>query len=370
LRRTLVLSHLYSASATDQNMNFSLEQLIRPHIKSLPGINSEEPSATIRLDKNENSLGSPLPKWYNRYPDEHQKELKKAISKVKQLDVSKIFIGNGIDECIDLLIRCFCEPGKDNVIVCPPAYEQYEASAAINDIEVKKAWLTEEFQLDLVHLENLADRNTKIIWITSPNNPTGNSLNRNDIEVVLNNFNGLIVVDEAYINFSRQRSLLQELDEYPNLVVMQTLSKAWGLAGLGIGMAFASPEIIEVLNKIRVATNLNQPAQELATKALEEIGQVNDMIKEIVAMRTAMAKVFQQIPFIEKVYPSDTNFLLVKMKDAKSIYNFLLSKGIAVKNVSDQKGCENCLRISIGTESENTALVDALAEYINKPQHE
>lgn len=349
-------------------MNFSIENLIRPHIKSLPGNKPEVSSATIRLNKNENSLGSPLPKWYNRYPDEHYKELKKAISKVKQVDVSKIFAGNGIDECIDLLIRCFCEPAKDNVIICPPTYEQYEISASINNIAVKKAWLTEDFQLDLVHLENLTDANTKLIWICSPNDPTGNSINRNDIELVLNNFNGLVVVDEAYINFSRQRSLLPELDEYPNLVVMQTLSKAWGLAGLGIGMAFASPEIVEVLNKVSSATTLNEPAQELAVKALQEIGQVNDMIKEIVAMRTAMAKVLQQIPFIEKVYPSDTNFLLVKMKDANLVYDYLLSKSIAVKNVNDPRYCGNCLRISIGTEQENTSLVDALAACLHQYQ--
>jgi histidinol-phosphate aminotransferase len=247
---------------------FQLEKIIRENIKSLVPYSSARDEfsgdAKVFLDANENSLGSPLTKWYNRYPDPHQLKLKEAISQVKAVDPANIFLGNGSDECIDLLYRSFCNPGKDNVIICPPTYGMYEVSAHINDVEIRKAPLLEDFQLDLVHLENLIDNNTKIIWICSPNNPTGNSMNRADVEMVLNNFNGLVVVDEAYINFSRQKSFIQELQEYPNLVIMQTFSKAWGLAGLRVGMAFASVDIIEVLGRVKPPYNINQVSQELA----------------------------------------------------------------------------------------------------------
>jgi histidinol-phosphate aminotransferase len=242
----------------------------------------------------------------------------------------------------------------------------YEVSANINDVAIKKAPLTEDFQLDLIHLENLVDANTKIIWICSPNNPTGNSINRTDIEALLNNFNGLVVVDEAYINFAKQKSFVQELNEYPNLVVLQTLSKAWGLAALRLGMAFASKEIIEVLNKVKPPYNINQATQDLVLKALEEVGQVNDMIKVLVDMRDALTDVMQQIPIVEKVYPSDANFILVKIKEARKVYNYLLIKGIVVRDRSNVKLCEDCLRITVGTEKENTLLVDALADYLQQ----
>ncbi|MBN9295752.1 MAG: histidinol-phosphate transaminase [Filimonas sp.] len=347
---------------------FSLDKLIRDNIKKLTPYSSARDEfsgeANVFLDANENSLGSPLSKWYNRYPDPHQQKVKEAVSKVKNVNTERIFLGNGSDECIDLLYRSFCNPGKDNVIICPPTYGMYEVSANINDVEVRKAPLLDNFQLDLVHLENLADANTKIIWICSPNNPTANSLNRQDIETVLNNFNGLVVVDEAYINFSKQQSFTRELDEYPNLVVLQTFSKAWGLAGLRLGLAFASTEILGVLNKVKPPYNISQPTQELALKALEEIGQVNDMIREIVDMREALAEVFQRVPTIEKVYPSDANFLLIKIANARQVYNFLLSKGIVVRDRSSVKLCEDCLRITVGTEQENTELVDALKEWV------
>lgn len=347
---------------------FSLDKLIRDNIKKLTPYSSARDEfsgeANVFLDANENSLGSPLSKWYNRYPDPHQRKVKEAVSKVKNVNTERIFLGNGSDECIDLLYRSFCNPGKDNVIICPPTYGMYEVSANINDVEVRKAPLLDNFQLDLVHLENLADANTKIIWICSPNNPTANSLNRQDIETVLNNFNGLVVVDEAYINFSKQQSFTRELEEYPNLVVLQTFSKAWGLAGLRLGLAFASTEILGVLNKVKPPYNISQPTQELALKALEEIGQVNDMIREIVDMREALAEVFQRVPTIEKVYPSDANFLLIKIANARQVYNFLLSKGIVVRDRSSVKLCEDCLRITVGTEQENTELVDALKEWV------
>jgi histidinol-phosphate aminotransferase len=350
-------------------MNFNLNNLIRENIKQLVPYSSARDEfsgeAKVFLDANENSLGSPLPKWYNRYPDPHQHKLKAAISKVKGIAPEYIFLGNGSDECIDLLFRCFCNPGKDNTIICPPTYGMYEVSAHINDVEVRKAPLLDDFQLDIIHLENLIDENTKLIWICSPNNPTGNSFKREDIEMVLNNFNGLVVIDEAYINFSKQKSFIQELTEYPNLVVMQTFSKAWGLAALRLGIIFASREIIEILKKVKPPYNINQATQELVLQALEEVNQVNDMIRETVAMREALTDVFQRMPIVEKAYPSDANFILVKIKKAGEIYEFLLTKGIVVRDRSKVKLCDNCLRITIGTEEENTLLVDAMIEYMN-----
>lgn len=347
---------------------FDLNNITRENIKKLVPYSSARDEfsgdAKVFLDANENSLGSPLSKWYNRYPDPHQHKVKEAISAVKGIAAEHIFLGNGSDECIDLLFRSFCNPGKDNIIICPPTYGMYEVSANINDVEIRKALLTDDFQLDLIHLENLVDANTKIIWICSPNNPTGNSLNRNDIEMLLNNFDGLVVIDEAYINFSKQKSFVQELIEYPNLVVMQTFSKAWGLAALRLGMAFASAAIIDILNKVKPPYNINQATQELVLKALGEVGQVNDMIHLIVDMRNALSEVFEKIPTVEKVYPSDANFILVKIKDARNLYEFLLTKGIVVRDRSNVKLCADCLRITVGTEDENTALVDAVLEWL------
>ncbi|RFM28982.1 histidinol-phosphate transaminase [Deminuibacter soli] len=347
---------------------FDLDTILRPNVRKLVPYSTARDEYTgvalVPLDANENSLGSPLSKWYNRYPDPHQYQLKEAVSKVKGIAAEHIFMGHGSDECIDVLYRCFCNPGKDNIIICPPTYGMYEVSANINDVEVRRAPLLEDFQLDLVHLENLVDANTKLIWICSPNNPTGNALNRQDIETVLNNFNGIVVIDEAYINFSRHKSFVQELTEYPNLVVMQTFSKAWGLAGLRLGMAFAAANIIAVMNKVKPPYNINQCTQDLALKALEEVGQVNDMIREIVDMRNALTEVFQRIPTVRKVYPSDANFLLVKIDRAHEVYEFLLTKGIIVRDRSNVKLCEDCLRITVGTEKENTLLVDALQDWL------
>lgn len=347
---------------------FDLEKITRENIKKLVPYSSARDEfsgeAKVFLDANENSLGSPLPKWYNRYPDPHQLKVKEAISNIKGIAPEHIFLGNGSDECIDLLYRSFCEPKKDNVIICPPTYGMYEVSANINDVEVRKAALTDDFQLDLIHLENLVDANTKLIWICSPNNPTGNCLNREDIEMVLNNFNGIVVIDEAYINFAKQKSFIQDLVDYPNLVVMQTFSKAWGLAALRLGTAFASVAIIDILNKVKPPYNINQASQELALKALEEVGQVNDMIREIVDMREALAEVFERIPTVEKVYPSDANFILVKIKDARRVYEYLLTTGIVVRDRSNVKLCDDCLRITVGTEKENTLLVDAIGDWL------
>lgn len=343
---------------------FNLQSLIRDNIKNLVAYSSARDEfsgeAKVFLDANENSLGSPLTKWYNRYPDPHQLAIKQKLAFIKSIPVEHIFLGNGSDECIDLLFRSFCNPGKDNVVICPPTYGMYQVSANINDVGIKKVPLTEDFQLDLIHLENVVDANTKIIWLCSPNNPTGNSLHRADIEMVLNNFNGLVVIDEAYINFSKQKSFLQELADYPNLVVLQTLSKAWGLAGLRLGMAFASAAIIEVLNKVKPPYNISQATQELVLKALDEVGQVNDMIKLLVDMRDALADVFRSMPTVEKVYPSDGNFILVKIKDARKLYEFLITKGIVLRDRSNVQLCEDCLRITVGSEKDNTILIDAM----------
>jgi histidinol-phosphate aminotransferase len=346
---------------------FQLENLLRENIKQLVPYSSARDEfkgeANVFLDANENSLGSPLMKWYNRYPDPLQWKVKEALSKIKGVPPQHIFLGNGSDECIDILYRAFCNPGKDNVIINPPTYGMYEVSAHINDVEVRRARLLDDFQLDLVHLETLVDENTKLIWICSPNNPTANSMNRDDIEIVLNNFHGLVVVDEAYINFARHKSFIQELAEYPNLVVMQTMSKAWGLAGLRLGMAFASEAIIAVYNKVKPPYNINQSTQELALKAMEEIGQVNEMIKMIVSMRESVIKKLADLEIVQKVYPSDANFLLVKVVDAKSIYDYLTKKGIVVRDRSKVELCAGCLRITVGTEKENNELITALQQF-------
>ncbi len=349
-------------------MAFELDKLVRPNIKTLKPYSSAKDeytgAAKILLDANENSLGSPLTKWYNRYPDPYQKQLKEKLAFVKQIAANQIFIGNGSDECIDILFRTFCEPGKDNIIICPPTYPMYEVSANINDIIVQSAPLLADYQLNVAHIEQLVNERTKIIWICSPNNPTGNSLDRIDIETILNHFNGIVVVDEAYINFSKQKSFAQSLIDYPNLVVLQTLSKAWGLAGIRIGMAFASSEIIAYMNKVKPPYNINIVTQELALTALEEVGQVNDMIMHLVDMRNALAEVIESMPYVEKVFPSDTNFLLVKIRNARSLYEYLLTKGIVVRDRSSIENCADSLRITVGNEQENTQLVDAMAAWI------
>ncbi len=349
-------------------MGFELDKVIRPNIKTLKPYSSAKDEYTgeakVLLDANENSLGSPLTKWYNRYPDPYQLEVKEKLAFVKQIAANQIFLGNGSDECIDILFRTFCEPGKDNIIICPPTYPMYEVSANINDVQVQNAPLLSDYQLNLAHIEQLVNDQTKIIWICSPNNPTGNSLDRIDIETILNHFNGIVVVDEAYINFSKQKSFVQSLIDYPNLVVLQTLSKAWGLAGLRLGMCFASPQIIGYLNKVKAPYNINIVTQELALQALEEVGQVNDMIKLLVDMRIALAQVIASMPHVIQVFPSDTNFILVKIPKARQLYEYLLSQGIIVRDRSALELCEDSLRITVGTEQENTLLVDAMYQWI------
>ena len=347
-------------------MNFDLNNLVRENIKKLVPYSSARDEfkgeANVFLDANENSLGSPLTKWYNRYPDPLQIKVKEKLSTIKGVPVNNTFLGNGSDECIDVLIRAFCEPGIDNILICPPTYGMYQVSADINNVAVKKVRLTPDFQLDLPGIEQAIDGDTKMIFICSPNNPTGNSLHREDIEVLLNNFFGLVVIDEAYINFSRFKSFSSSLAEYPNLVVMQTFSKAWGLAALRLGIAFASEEIIHIMNKIKPPYNINQASQELGLKAMDEVEQVNDMIRILVEERELLKSSLAQLPLVEKIYPSDANFLLVKVMDASKTYDFLLSKGIVVRDRSRVELCEGCLRVTIGSADENIQLLNALSE--------
>ena len=354
-------------------MSFNLDNLVRKNIKAMTAYSSARHEfsgqATVFLDANENAFGSPLltsPSGslnFNRYPDPLQVALKEKLSRIKGVPPHNIFLGNGSDEAIDLLFRIFCEPGKDNSLIFPPTYGMYQVCAEMNDIQLKKVPLLPNFQLDLDSIEKAIDPFTKLIFICSPNNPTGNSINRSDIEVLLHNFDGLIIIDEAYINYSRQKTFIPELTEYPNLVVLQTLSKAWGLAGLRLGMAFAGDPIIDLLNKVKYPYNINTATEQLSLQALDNISTVNDWIQITVEEREWLIGELLTVPLTIKVYPSDANFLLVKMKGAGRIYEFLVEKGIIVRNRSNIILCDDCLRITIGTPEENQLLLTALKEY-------
>lgn len=343
---------------------FNLDSIVRDNIKKMTAYSSARHeytgNASVFLDANENSFGSPLPDTFNRYPDPHQQEVKEKLSRVKGVPPQNIFLGNGSDESIDLLFRIFCEPGRDNVIIFPPTYGMYEVCAEMNNVKLKKINLTKDFQLDIDAIENEIDPFTKLIFICSPNNPTGNSINRPDIEILLNNFDGIVAIDEAYINYARQKSFIAELTEYPNLVVMQTLSKAWGLAGLRLGMAFASTPIIDLVNKVKYPYNINTATQKLALEALENIEWVNEHIAKTVIEREKLRSALLQLTGTEIVYPSDANFLLVKIKNARTIYEELCKNGIIVRDRSKVVLCDDCLRITIGTPGENRQLLDAL----------
>lgn len=346
---------------------FSINNILRENIKNLTPYSSArdeyQGEASVFLDANENAFGSPLEQQFNRYPDPLQADLKRRITEIKGVPPRNIFVGNGSDEAIDILFRAFCNPGVDNVILVPPTYGMYQVSANINDVTVKNVPLTGEFQLNLEGIAEAIDKNTKLIFICSPNNPTGNSINRTDVETLLANFSGIVVVDEAYINFSRQKTFIQELTEYANLVVLQTLSKAWGLAGLRVGMAFASEEIIEVMNKVKPPYNVNEASQQLALQALNNVSLVNVWIKETLAQRDKLVLTLKDFDFVVDIYPSDANFILVKTTDANGIYNYLVQKGIIVRNRSKVELCEGCLRITVGTPDENDILLQTLQNY-------
>jgi histidinol-phosphate aminotransferase len=346
---------------------FNINNILRDNIKRLVPYSSArdeyQGEASVFLDANENAFGSPLEQQYNRYPDPLQFEVKKRLSEIKGVPPRNIFLGNGSDEAIDILFRSFCNPGVDNVILVPPTYGMYQVSANINDIAVKNVPLTEEFQLNLDGIAEAIDEHTRLIFICSPNNPTGNSIDRSDVETLLANFNGIVVVDEAYINFSRQKTFIQELTEYANLVVLQTLSKAWGLAGLRVGMAFASEEIIEVMNKVKPPYNVNEASQQLALQALANIDQVNNWIKETLLQRDKLVLGLKDFDFVLDIYPSDANFILVKTTDANGIYDHLVQQGIIVRNRSKIELCEGCLRITVGTPDENNILLQNLQNF-------
>ncbi|KKO92641.1 MULTISPECIES: histidinol-phosphate transaminase [Sphingobacterium] len=348
---------------------FNLNNLLRENIKKLVPYSSARDEfkgeASILIDANENPFGSPLNHDYNRYPDPLQHQVKAKLSKIKGVPSENIFLGNGSDEAIDILYRAFCTPGVDNVILVPPTYGMYEVSANINDVAFKKVNLTADYQLDLDGIANAIDAHTKLIFICSPNNPTGNSIRRQDIETILNNFQGLVVVDEAYINFSAVKSFTQELAEYPNLVVLQTLSKAWGLAALRLGMAFASKEIIAVYNKIKPPYNINQATQDIVLEALDQVDQVNDWIKETVAEREKLVRELLELDYVQHITPSDANFILVKMDQPREVYDYLVQYGIIVRDRSKVELCEGCLRITVGTPAENKTLLEKLNQ-INK----
>lgn len=343
---------------------FKIENITRENIRDLKPYSSARHEfsgdAKIFLDANENSLGSPLTKSYERYPDPYQKKVRQAVSDLKQIGIENIFLGNGSDECIDLLFRCFCEPGRDHTIICDPTYGMYEVYADINDVEVKSVPLLPSFGPDVKKLLKETNKRTKITWLCSPNNPTGNSVAESDLRKLLERSAGLVVVDEAYIDFSEKNSVVELLKEYQNLVVLQTFSKAWGLAGLRLGMALASAEIIAVLQKVKPPYNISQETQQLALQALKGKERKEQKVREIVRLREELASKLAVMPKVREVFPSDANFLLVRFEDADAVYQSLLTEGIVTRNRSKVKGLENCLRITVGTAVENNMLLDAL----------
>lgn len=341
--------------------------LVRENIKKLKPYSSARSeyrgNAKIFIDANENAYGSPVDKNFNRYPDPLQWELKEKLSKIKGVPPQNIFVGNGSDEVIDIAFRIFCEPAKDNVIVCPPTYGMYKVCADINNVEARKVLLTKDFQLDVEGILSVIDEHTKLLFICSPNNPTGNNFNRMDIEFLLNNFPGIVMIDEAYINFSRHKPFLQELTEYENLIVMHTLSKAWGLAGLRLGLGFASELIIDLFNKVKPPYNINQSSQQLGIQALGHLDEVNKNIKNTIEQRNLLGRKLKEFGFVKIIYPSDSNFILVKVDDANKLYQYLLLNQIIVRNRTTEPLCENCIRITVGTKSENESLLNVLKNY-------
>ena len=311
------------------------------------------------LDANENPYHAP----FNRYPDPLQTDLKQRLAQVKGVHAENIFLGNGSDEAIDLLYRCFANPGKDNVVAIAPTYGMYEVCADINDVEYRKVLLDDNFQFSADKLLAACDRNTKIIWICSPNNPTGNSLCREEIERVLNGFDGFVVVDEAYSDFSKQRPFRHDLGKYPNLVVLNTMSKAWGCAAIRLGMAFASREIVELLNRVKYPYNINLLTQQQAMKVLDDPFETDKWVRTILLERSRMIDAFALLPQCVKIYPTDANFFLVRMTDAQKTYDYLVERGIIVRSRNKVALCQNCLRVTIGTKTENNELLAALRQH-------
>ena len=338
----------------------NLEQLVRPNILNMKPYSSARSEfhgeASVYLDANENPYNMPL----NRYPDPLQWKVKEEIARLKGVDKEQIFLGNGSDEPIDLVYRVFCEPGVDNVVAIDPTYGMYQVAAEINNVGYRKVLLNDRFDFLADDLFCVADRRTKLIFLCSPNNPTGNSLDVNEIRKTILNFNGIVVLDEAYIDFSAQPSLLSELNNFPNLIVLQTFSKAWGSAAVRLGMAFASPEIIRILNNVKYPYNINLLTQNHALEILSQAQSVKDWVRVLLQERTRLQEQLSGLACVETVYPTDANFILVRVSNANVIYQALVRKGIIVRNRNTVSLCGNCLRITVGTPDENDKLIEAL----------
>ena len=341
-----------------------LEQLVRPNILALKPYSSARDEfggsgAKVFLDANENPYNTP----FNRYPDPLQRELKQRLAAVKGVAAENIFLGNGSDEPIDLAYRCFTRPGIDNVVAIEPTYGMYKVCADINDVEYRTVLLDDTFQTTADRLLAACDKNTKLIWICSPNNPTGNNIDRQEIIKTLEDFDGIVIVDEAYSDFSGERPLRLDLGKYPNLIVLNTMSKAWGCAAIRLGMAFAQKAIVDVFNKVKYPYNVNILTQKQAMEALKDPFEVDKWVKIILLERSRMIEAFNLLPSCKKVYPTDANFFLALFDDAQAVYDYLKEKGIIVRNRTRVTLCEDCLRITIGSKSENNELLAALRLY-------
>lgn len=367
--------------ATFNTMTFDLASILRPHILNLVPYSSARDEYTgkegVFLDANENPYQLVNGQHWNRYPDPYQWAIKEKLAPIKGVRPSQIFLGNGSDEPIDLLVRATCTPREDNILIMPPTYGMYQVSADINDVPVIKVPLTPDFQINTEKVLAAVTPNTKIVWICSPNNPSGNLVKKEFILAILANFSGLVVVDEAYIDFAELPegstfaeastvSFTNELDNYPNLIVLQTFSKAWGLASLRLGMCFASEEIIKVLNKIKPPYNLSGATQAILLEALDFVETKNQLVKEILAERDRLAQELVAIPTVRHIYPSDANFLLVKFEKAKQLFDDLIEQKIIVRDRSKVTLCEDCLRITVGTSEENKVLLEALKQLSNR----
>jgi histidinol-phosphate aminotransferase len=348
-------------------MMFDLQRLVRPNITDLKPYSSArsdfEGSAEVFLDANENAFGSPAGFGLNRYPDPLQRQLKYRIAAMKGISPTQIFVGNGSDEAIDLLFRIFCEPGRDNVIICPPTYGMYGVSADINDVAVGEVKLTSEFQPDVRSILEAVTPRTKLIFICSPNNPTGNLMRRELVMEIVENFDGIVVVDEAYIDFAEEPSIMSEIHSFANLVVLQTFSKAWGMAGVRVGLAFAGVQIIGLMNRVKSPYNVSAIAQQAVVDALDNGSMVRDWIETARVERLRVERSLGEINVIQRIFPSDANFLLVKVDDASGVYRHLIEEKIVVRNRSNVVLCEGCLRMTIGTPEENNRLLDALVSF-------
>ena len=351
-------------------MSFDIQGLLRPHIAKIKPYSSARDEYSgkegIFLDANENPYGALTGEAFNRYPDPYQTAIKEKLAPLKGVKPYQIFLGNGSDEAIDLLMRAFCVPGQDNILLLPPTYGMYEVSASINDVAIKRVNLTEDFQLQPDKILGAVDTFTKIIFICSPNNPSGNKVRREDIYKILKGFNGLVVVDEAYIDFSDEPSFSFELDQFPNLLVMQTFSKAWGLANLRIGMAFASEEIIRILNLIKPPYNISGLTQQKVLDSLDKADEIDNLVKKILEERKKLEEGLNENPLVQHIYPSQANFLLVKVDQAHKRYEQLIGEKIIVRDRSKVILCEDCLRITVGTAEENKALLEAMQDLAKK----